>query len=156
VYVFLTLGFRYFAFYTEVKAFLDLAHSFSNHQLPPLMPFVRIFPLRISGQYQDSETYKARLFYDIESEGELVKGRDCEVFFKKGSRLVHPWSLRVGQHMGDLSEYKTFMDSLCFYIFHELRYYLEADEQEMQSFYIAIDFKDVHFSVFSEIKYEED
>lgn len=120
------------------------------------MPFVRIFPLRISGQYQDSKTYKARLFYDMESEGELIKGRDCEVFFKKGTRPVHPWTLKVGKHGGDLSDYKTFMDSLCFYIFHELRYYLESGEEEMQSFYIAIDFKDVHFSLFNEAQSEED
>ena len=120
------------------------------------MPFVRIFPLRISGQYQDSKPYKARLFYDIETQGELIKGRDCEVFFTKGSHPVHPWVLRVGKNSGDLSDYKTFIDSLNFYIFHELRYYLEAGEAEMQSFYIAIDFKDVHFSVFNDVQSEED
>jgi len=118
------------------------------------MPFVRIFPLRISGQYQDSKTYRARLFYDMESEGELLKGRDCEVFFNKGAHPVHPWSLKVGRNSGDLSEYKTFMDSLNFYIFHELRYYLESNEPDMQSFYIAIDFKDVHFSVFNDTSSE--
>jgi hypothetical protein len=120
------------------------------------MPFVRIFPLRISGQYHDSRTYKARLFYDIESQGELIKDRDCEVFFKRGANPVHPWRLQVGRHSSDLSDYKTFMDSLCFYIFHELRYFLETNEDQMQSFYIAIDFKDVHFSVFSETQLSED
>ena len=120
------------------------------------MPFVRIFPLRIFGQYEDAKTYKARLFYDIESGGELLKGRDCEVFFKKGNHPVHPWRLRVGSHSGDLAEYKTFLDSLCFYIFHEMRYYLESEEPQMQSFYITIDFKDVHFSVFNQEESDED
>jgi hypothetical protein len=114
------------------------------------MPFVRIFPQRVSGQYQDSKTYRARLFYDIEAAGTLVRDRDCEVFFNKGAHPVHPWSMTVGKNSADLSDYKQFIDSLCFYIFHEMRYFLESDEALMKQFFVTIDFKDVHFSVFTE------
>jgi hypothetical protein len=31
-----------------------------------------------------------------------------------------------------------------------MRYYLEAGEQEMKDFFISIDFKDVHFSLFND------
>jgi len=102
------------------------------------------------GQNQDLRTYKTRLFYDIECAGELLKDRDCEVFFNKGDHPVHPWSLSVGKNNGDLNDFKAFLDSLCFYIFHEMRYYLEAGEQEMKDFFISIDFKDVHFSLFND------
>ena len=113
------------------------------------MTFSRVFPLRLSGQYQDSKTYKARLFYDIETQGELLRDRDCEVFLLKGTQLVHPWSMKVGRNNGDLSDFKTFIDSLSYYVFHELRYYLEAGEEEMKDFFISIDFKEVPFSVFN-------
>jgi len=113
------------------------------------MAFARIFPLRLSGQYLDSKTYKARLFYDIESQGELLRDRDCEIFISKGNHPVHPWRMSVGRNNGDLSDFKTFIDSLCYYVFHELRYYLEAGEEEMKGFYVSIDFKDMHFSVFN-------
>lgn len=115
------------------------------------MPFVRIFPIRIFGQYQDPQSYKARLFYDIEAGGELLKGHDCEIFFKKSSsNPAHPWRLEVGVNNAVLSDFKPFMDSLCFYIFHELRYFLETEPELMPSVYIAIDFKDMHLSVFTE------
>jgi hypothetical protein len=114
------------------------------------MPYVKIYPKKISATSSDTIIYLGRVVYDVEQYGNLIQNNFFEISISKLEKTQNTWLISSIKEQPDIKNFDAFLRALNFYFFRNLKFEVPIVDNLSPAQNFEVDLREVYFSLDSD------